>query len=70
LLRRCVASLGYGPKTLDRILRFQRFRVLASLSDHTLRELAAMTGYADQAHLNRECLRLAGETPAVLRDRL
>jgi len=30
LLRRCTAALGYGPKTLGRILRFQRFRALAA----------------------------------------
>ena len=67
LLRRCVTALGYGPKTLDRILRFQRFRTLAGRRpDVGLAELAAHAGYADQPHLTRECLRLAGETPAAL----
>lgn len=66
LLRRCTAALGYGPKTLDRIFRFQRFRALAARSrDLGLAELAAMAGYADQPHLTRECTRLAGETPAA-----
>jgi AraC-like DNA-binding protein len=66
LRRRCVAALGYGPKTLDRILRFQRFRGLAARDRRlSLAELAAAAGYADQSHLNRECLRLAGETPAA-----
>jgi AraC-like DNA-binding protein len=30
LRRRCTDALGYGPKTLDRILRFQRFHTLAA----------------------------------------
>ena len=67
LLRRCTAALGHGPKTLDRILRFQRFRALAAArGDLDLADLAARAGYADQPHLTRECLRLAGETPAAL----
>jgi AraC-like DNA-binding protein len=66
LRRRCVAALGYGPKTLDRILRFQCFRRLAARDGRlSLAELAAAAGYADQSHLTRECLRLAGETPAA-----
>jgi AraC-like DNA-binding protein len=64
LRRRCVARLGYGPKTLDRILRFQRFRALAP-SGRGLAELAAAAGYADQAHLTRECVLLGGSTPSA-----
>jgi transcriptional regulator GlxA family with amidase domain len=71
LLRRCTDVLGYGPKVLDRIFRFQRFRSLALRGPYLgLAELAAATGYADQAHLTRECVRLAGETPSALRARL
>jgi AraC-like DNA-binding protein len=66
LLRRCTSALGYGPKTLGRILRFQRFRALAATrAGAELAELAAEAGYADQPHLTRECVRLAGETPAA-----
>lgn len=65
LLRRCRAAVGYGPKTLDRILRFQRAWSLAATRT-TLAELALDCGYADQAHLARECQRLAGLTPSVL----
>jgi AraC-like DNA-binding protein len=65
LLRRCTAALGYGPKTLDRIFRFQRFRSLALRLPHLgLAQLAAAAGYADQPHLTRECVRLRGDTPA------
>jgi AraC-like DNA-binding protein len=56
LRRRCTDALGYGPKTLDRILRFQRFRALARRRRGVgLAQLAAVAGYADQAHLTREC---------------
>ena len=68
LRRRFVAALGYGPKTLHRILRFQGLLALglAPGSDRLpLGRLAAMAGYADQAHLTRECLRLTGMTPTV-----
>jgi AraC-like DNA-binding protein len=74
LRRRCHAAVGYGPKTLQRVLRFRRFvaRIDApagpdgpgGLGD--LAALAAEAGYADQAHLTRECARLAGVTPAAL----
>lgn len=71
LLRRCTAALGYGPKTLDRIFRFQRFRTLAERHrDWGLAQLAAAAGYADQPHLTRECARLADQTPAALVARL
>ena len=64
LLRRCLRALGYGPKTLDRILRFQRFRVRAKSEPRLgLARLAALAGYADQPHLTRECRRLTAETP-------
>jgi AraC-like DNA-binding protein len=70
LLRRCVDALGYGPKTLDRILRFQRFRALAARRrDLGLAGVAAVAGYADQSHLTRECRCLAGESPASLLSR-
>ncbi len=65
LRRRCEAAVGYGPKTLDRVLRFRRFLALARRGGD-LAELAAAAGYADQAHLSRECRRLAGATPAQL----
>ena len=69
LLRRFDAAVGYGPKTLDRVLRFQRFLAhsrTASNGDAGLARLAADAGFADQAHLSRECVRLSGLTPARL----
>ena len=66
--RRAHAAIGYGPKTLQRILRFQRFVQLldAAAEPPDLADLAAVTGYADQPHLTRECTALSGLTPATL----
>jgi AraC-like DNA-binding protein len=69
LRRRCTAALGYGPKTLERIVRLRRFLRLAEARPHDgLAYLAALAGYADQAHLTRDCVRLAGATPRTLRE--
>jgi AraC-like DNA-binding protein len=63
LRRRCDELFGYGPKTLDRILRFQRFQVLAqTAASEGLAILALRAGYADQAHLSREIKSLCGMT--------
>ena len=67
LHRRFVAAVGYGPKLLERVLRFQRFLAASRDTSPGLAELAARTGYADQAHLTRETRALAGLTPARLR---
>src|SRR5579859_4231791 len=66
--RRCQDAVGYGPKTLHRILRFRRFvSVLDEAEDRVdLAQVAAEVGYADQAHLTRESVRLAGLPPAAL----
>jgi AraC-like DNA-binding protein len=74
LRRRCHAAVGYGPKTLQRVLRFRRFVSRIDAFPHNpqgpdgldLAGLAVQAGYADQAHLTRECGRLAGLTPAAL----
>jgi AraC-like DNA-binding protein len=67
LRRRCHYAFGYGPKTLERIARFQRFRTLASREKGLgLAQLALRAGYADQPHLTRECRRLADYTPCTL----
>jgi len=101
LRRRFADAVGFGPKTLARILRFQRFLALAAgiageaadvggepaagagaggdvagaawrpsnlrwLPRDDLAGLAYEAGFADQAHLTRECRRLAGRTPAEL----
>ena len=66
LRRRFAAALGYGPKTLQRILRFQGFLALAQGQHGTrvsLARLAQRAGYSDQAHLTRESSGLTGLTP-------
>ena len=63
LRRRFDATVGYGPKVLDRVLRLRRF--MAADGDD-LAQAAFDAGYADQAHLSRECARLTGLTPAAL----
>jgi AraC-like DNA-binding protein len=66
LRRRFVAALGFGPKTLQRILRFQGFLALSQQrhGDYAgLARLATLAGYSDQAHLTRESSELTGLTP-------
>jgi AraC-like DNA-binding protein len=76
LRRRFHAAVGYGPKTLARVLRFQRLLGLLDRAGPdspggargrpSLALAAADAGYADQAHMTTECARLAGLTPAAL----
>jgi AraC-like DNA-binding protein len=67
LRRRCQAAVGYGPATLRRVLRFRRFVSWADAgAPGSLADAAARFGYADQAHLTRECVQLAGLTPGAL----
>jgi AraC-like DNA-binding protein len=69
LRRRFERAVGYGPATLARVLRFQRFLHHANApaaADASLARLAAEAGYADQSHLARECRRLADLPPSAL----
>lgn len=73
LRRRCLAAAGIGPKALQRTLRFQGFLALVQSGrlratprpGDGLATVAAEAGYADQAHLSRECARLAGLPPSA-----
>ncbi|KIH99011.1 hypothetical protein LP52_10055 [Streptomonospora alba] len=65
LHRRSTAAFGYGPRTLGRILRFDR-ALAAARAGTPFAEVAAATGYADQAHLAREVKALAGDPLSVL----
>ncbi len=64
LRRRFHGAVGYGPKTLQRVLRLQRF--LAGRTGDLARA-AIDAGYADQAHLARDCRELTGLSPGRLR---
>jgi AraC-like DNA-binding protein len=74
LRRRCLQTVGVSPKVLQRTLRFQGFLALAQAGATAsgrrgadgMAGLAVDVGYADQAHLSRECLRLTGLTPRQL----
>jgi AraC-like DNA-binding protein len=74
LRRRCLHAVGLSPKVLQRTLRFQGFLALAQAGAMAsgrrgadgVAGLAIDAGYADQAHLSRECLRLTGLTPRQL----
>jgi AraC-like DNA-binding protein len=69
LRRRVDNAIGLAPKVVQRILRFQGFLALAHGREgdpSELAMLAAEAGYADQSHLSRECVRLAGLSPAAL----
>lgn len=65
LRRRCLASFGYGPKTLARILRLNRALDLGR-AGAAAADAAAVTGYADQAHLSRDARSLGGATFTAL----
>ncbi|WP_237706750.1 helix-turn-helix transcriptional regulator [Kribbella flavida] len=65
LHRRCLDAFGYGPKMLDRVLRLNRALDRAR-SGSPLAEVAARTGYADQAHFSRDVKALTGVPPRVL----
>jgi AraC-like DNA-binding protein len=75
LRRRVRAAIGYGPKTLEQILRFRRTMEAAApvqvpgetearVPDWS--RIAAEQGYADQAHLSRQVRRWAGASPRTL----
>jgi AraC-like DNA-binding protein len=67
LHRRVLSSVGYAPKVLQRVARFRRFLAASQREgDVGLARLALIAGYADQAHLTRECTALAGLTPLQL----
>ena len=58
-----VAETGMSPKQLCRHVRFETVVSLLADGSSSLAEVAAETGYADQAHLSREFARMAGCSP-------
>jgi AraC-like DNA-binding protein len=69
LRRRVTDAVGYGPKTLHGVLRFQRALAWVRSDSLALADVALRAGYADQAHLTREVRRLAGQPPTRLVER-
>lgn len=63
LERRFVRAVGFGPKTLSRLARFQRaVRAIDRASAPRWSRIAVECGYADQAHFAREFREFAGVT--------
>ena len=58
------AECGLAPKEYQRVARLQASRALLGRAG-TIAEVAQRTGYADQSHLTREWVELAGCTPGT-----
>jgi AraC-like DNA-binding protein len=64
LIVRFREQVGLPPKTVGRLLRFDRVaRLLLDVEAPRLAEVAYECGYYDQAHLNRDFRDFAGTTP-------
>lgn len=57
------AEFGIGPKEAARVIRFDRARKIISSGKSPLAEVAAVCGYTDQSHLNRDFRLLTGTNP-------
>jgi AraC-like DNA-binding protein len=64
LAERFRAEIGLGPKRIARMMRFRRACVQAKAGGGWA-GIAVACGYADQAHLIREFVALAGEPPGA-----
>jgi AraC-like DNA-binding protein len=59
-------EVGLSPKSLARLLRFERAKALLERDDRPfLTHLALECGYYDQSHLSNEFRRITGTTPAA-----
>lgn len=63
------AATGQTPHQFVTSMRVDRARELLSAGQHTLTDVAALTGFADQSHLTRHVRRAFGVTPGALRRR-
>lgn len=68
LIARFRRQVGLTPKAAARVIRGTRAVTALTSTDVELGRLAHDGGYADQAHLCREVVRLTGRTPTQLRE--
>lgn len=57
------SDVGYGPRTLARVLRLQRALDLLRGESSQLAEVALVAGYADQSHMTRDFRELLSQSP-------
>ena len=64
--RACLKYTGYGPKTLQRLARFQEAsnHLIYALQDSSLTDLAYANDYYDQAHFIKDFRGFAGASPS------
>ncbi len=64
LERKFKKQVGIAPKTLSRIMRFQKFLAMTKEADTlTLADAAAACGYYDQSHFIRDFTKFSGMSP-------
>lgn len=63
-------QIGLPPKTVARIMRFERAVSLLGGRDAPLADIAFECGYYDQAHMNRDFREFAGASPAAFAPRI
>ena len=65
LSQRFSDEFGYAPKLAARVIRFERARRMIQRPERpSLADVAAVCGYYDQPHLNRDFVELAGCPPS------
>jgi len=60
-------QVGLAPKEFARLMRLQATLRALDAGDASISEVAADSGFADQAHATRELRRVTGLAPATLR---
>jgi AraC-like DNA-binding protein len=63
-------QIGLPPKTVARIMRFERAVSLLGRRDAPLADIAFECGYYDQAHMNRDFREFARASPAAFAPRI
>lgn len=67
--RRFRDTVGQTPHQFVTAMRVERAKELLTEGQHTLADVATLTGFADQSHLTRHVRRLVGVTPGTLQKR-